>query len=81
LARWVVVRHIDLVVPAVLDEIDRLTTGAVLAAVVPPVLEMLGRDMEIDRPAFHPDRRWRDQDRFRVDKYRWRSVADFDAAV
>src|SRR5947207_257932 len=53
-------RHVLLLVPVLLHEVDRLAAGVVLAAVLLPVLCMAGGHVQIDRLLLHDDRRRRD---------------------
>src|SRR5258705_2476820 len=45
-------RNVDVVVPAVLHEIDTVATGVVLMAVLAPVLRVTRRDSQVER-RFH----------------------------
>ena len=79
-ARMVVL--VALADPVVADEVDRLTAGAVLAAVAAPVLLVRRRHVEIDRPPFDDViRRRGDDHRLRQHQGRARQIADVDAAV
>ncbi len=76
-----VARHVLMLVPVILHEIDRLATGVVLAAMLAPVLSVTRRYVEIDRLAYHAQGHRLDHDRLRVDQLRLREVADVDAAI
>jgi len=71
--------HINILVPAVLDEIDRPAAGTVRIAVSVPISDMGGRYAEIDRwvPSFHAS----DNHRFSIDQTWWGGIADVDAAI
>src|SRR5262249_43200018 len=76
-------RDVDLVVPALLHEVDAFTAGVVLAAVLLPVLGVSRRHTQVDRRPLHGDRNWRGlhDDRLLVDDRRRGRVADVDPAV
>src|SRR5438093_12962556 len=76
-----VMGNIDVVVPTLLDEIDRLAARVVSGAVFGPVLCMSRRDVQIDRKGRYMRRPGLDDDRLRVDELRWRKTADFDETV
>ncbi len=70
---------IFMVVPVVTDKIDPFATGAVLMAVLAPVLGMAGRDTQVERRA--TDRAAFDADRLRVEQDGRREAADIEAAI
>jgi len=76
-------RHVNLVIPAVVDEIDRAVTGAILAAMLAPVARMPGRHMQIQRLGFLHDgwRRRQHHDGPRVNDLGRRRIADVDPAI
>src|SRR5437773_6240161 len=76
-----IVRNIDVVVPTLLHEIDRLAARVVSGAVFGPVLRMSRRHVQIDWRGRHV--RWPglDHDRLRIDELRWRETADLDAPI
>jgi hypothetical protein len=71
--------HINILVPAVIDEIDRPAAGTIRIAVSVPIFNMGGRYAEIDRwiPGLHAP----DNNRFTIDQTWWGSIADVDAAI
>jgi len=71
--------HINILVPAVIDEIDRPAAGTIGIAVLVPISHMGGRYAEIDWwiPGLHAP----DNNRFCIDQTWWGSVADVDAAI
>ena len=81
--RGTLTRDVDLVVPALLDEVDAFAAGVVLAAVLLPVLGVAGRDAQVDRRTLHRngDRRGLHDDRLLVHHLRGRPVADLDPAI
>ena len=76
-----IARHILFLVPVIMHEVDRLTTGVVLPAVFAPVPLVALRHVQIDRLADLAHRRTLDHDRLRVDYSRFRQVADVDASI
>src|SRR5689334_7165873 len=78
--RAAVVRNVDVVVPAVLYEINGLPARVVAIAELAPVLRMPGRNAQIDRLA-HRTGRALDDDRLRIHDARRGRAADVDAAV
>src|SRR5712692_5158340 len=76
---FLVVRNVHLVVPVVLNEVDRLAAGVVLAAMLAPVFLVPRRHMQIDWLSYHLDPL--DHNRLRKDQSRRRSVADVDATI
>ena len=76
-----VVRNVNVVVPRVLDEVDRLTASIVLAAMLAPVSRMAGRHPQVDRLSDDAGRQRLDHDRLRVDEARRWQRADVDAPV
>jgi hypothetical protein len=71
--------HINILVPAVFDEIDRPAAGTVRIAVSVPISHMVGRYAEIDRwiPGLHSP----DNNRLSIDQTWWWGIADVDAAI
>jgi hypothetical protein len=65
-------------VPAILYEVDRLSTGVVLAAILAPMFLVFWGDAQEDRLQYYA--RWRglDQDRLRIDHWWPRKIADVD---
>lgn len=76
-----VVGDINIVVPSVLDEIDRPVAGMVLVAVLGPFFRMSGRDMEIERFMYNVDRRRVDDDGFGVNQLGPGGVAYINLSV
>ncbi len=74
-------RNIDIVVPFILYEIDRMAAGVVLAAVLAPVLRMAGRHMHINWLINDTDRYGMNHHRSCVDEFRLGKTADVNAAV
>jgi hypothetical protein len=75
-------RHDDLVVPALLHEVDLTATGVVLAAMLGPVLRMARRHMQVQRsPGRDAGTRAMDDDRIAVDEPGLAVVTDFDVSV
>jgi len=74
-----IVRNVFAVVPVVLHKIDPLPAGAVLVAVLAPVLCMTRRHVQVDRRAH--DRHPLNDDRLWVDQLRRRIAANVDAPV
>src|SRR5262249_7052550 len=74
---------VDLVVPALLDEIDALSASVVLTAVLLPLLGVSGRHAQVDRRPLDGNRdgRWLHDHRLLVDHRRRRPIADLDPAV
>ena len=76
-----VARDVDVAVPILLYEVDRLTTSVVLAAMLSPVFSVAGRDMEVNRLA-HDANGYRLNDyRLRVDQLRRWKIADVNATI
>jgi hypothetical protein len=73
--------YVLFVVPPILHEIDRLSTGVVLVAMLAPVLRLAWRHAQVDRLAYHLCRRLLNHDRLPVDNARLREVADVNAAI
>jgi len=75
-----VLRHINIVVPAVAYEIDRPAAGVVSAAVLVPLFRMSGRNVHVDRLRDNGDRRL-DHNGLRIDDLRLGKISDVDMAV
>lgn len=76
-----IMRDIHLVVPIILDEIDRPAAGVVFATVLAPFFRMSGRNMQIERLLDNMDGSGPDYDRLGVDHCRAGSIPDVDLAV
>jgi hypothetical protein len=76
---FTVSRHIDILVPAVIDKIDRPATSVVFAAVFVPFFSMARRYAEINRRI--PSRYRPNNDRFSIDQARCGIIADVDVTV
>src|SRR5438874_5285063 len=75
-----IMRDVHIVVPAVVNKVDRLPAGAVLRAMLAPVLRVPGRYMQINR------RRSRTRNRLhdhwtRIDELRRRQISNFDTTI
>ena len=76
-----VARDIDVAVPVLLYEVDRLTTRVVLAAMLPPVFCVAWRDMEVNRLPHDADGYRLNDYRLRVDQLRRWKTADVNATI
>lgn len=74
-------RHIDILVPLLAHEVDRLAAGIIFAAVLFPILGMTGRYVQIDRFLDDMNRRRPDHDGLSINHLRPRCVPDVKAAV
>ena len=74
-------RHILIVVPVMVNEVDRATAGVVFATMLAPVLLMAGRHVKIDRSNVAVLGDGLDHDRARVDNSRRRYVSDIDLTI
>lgn len=74
-----VLRHIDLLVPTFLNKVDRCTAGAVTTAILVPVLDVLGRRVQIHGLSTVDGRSG--DDGLAVDQLWWRVAADIECAV
>ncbi len=76
-----VVRDVDVVVPILLHEVDRLTTRVVLAAMLPPIFRVAGRDMKVNRSAHNANRYRLNDYRLGIDQLgRW-NIANVNATI
>jgi len=75
-----VLRHIDISVPPVADEIDGMAARIVSVAVTAPVFRMTGRDAHVDRLS-NDDGCGPNHDRASVYDFRLREASDIDTAV
>jgi len=76
-----VVRNVDIVVPSIFYEIDRVAAGIVFAAVLAPVLRMTGRYVQIDWLINDTDRRMPNHDGSCVNEFGLGKTPDVNAAV
>ncbi len=76
-----VMRHIDIIVPLIAYEIDRLTAGIIFAAVLAPMFLMAGRYVQVDGVSNNACRCGPNDDRSCVDEFRLRSVSDVNASI
>jgi hypothetical protein len=74
-------RNIDIVVPSIFYEIDRVAAGIVFAAVLAPVLLMTGRYVQIDRLINDTSRGGPNHDRSCVNDFGLGKTPDVNAAV
>ena len=65
-----VARNVLVLVPVVVDEVDGTAAGVVLAAVLPPVLFVSRRNVQMDRRDIRVFRHAPDHDRPRIDELR-----------
>lgn len=72
---------IYLVIPVIMDEIDRPVAGIIPGAVLAPVFRVSGRDMQIERLLDDMDGSGPDYHGFGVDQGRPGGVADVNLAV
>src|SRR5680860_235717 len=75
----VVVSHIDVLVPAVFDEIDTLSASTVLAAIGFPMFDMIRLHTQVNGLLDHHC--VFDDDGFRVNQTRLRVVADVNLTI
>jgi len=76
-----VLRHIDIIVPPVTHEIDRLSASIIFAAVFAPFLLMTRRHVQVDRLIDNAGRRMPDHDGLCVNEFRSRIVSNVNAAI
>ncbi len=76
-----ILRHIDIVVPPVTHEVDRLSAGIIFAAVLAPFLLMTRRHVDVDRLIDNAGRCRPDHDRLCVDEFGSRIVSNVNAAI
>lgn len=76
-----VARRVHVVIPVVVDKVDWLAAGSVLAAVFVPVLRVAGRNVKIDRLPLDAHRDLVNNDRLTVDNLRLGKIADIDATI
>lgn len=76
-----VLRRIYLIVPPVLDKIDRPVTGIVLAAMLAPFFLVPGRHVHVNRLVDNMDRRGMDRDRPDVHDFRAGEIAHIETPV
>jgi hypothetical protein len=74
-------RHIDIMVPRVANEIDVSVAGIILGAVLLPIFCMAGRHSQINRLLNNPNRRGSNQDWFWVNNFRSRGVSNVDMSI
>ena len=77
--RFLIVRHVDVVVPVVFNEIDRAVARVIFVAMLAPLLRVAGRDAEVN--GLRGLRDALDDDRLRIDHLRRRNVANIDTAI
>ncbi len=76
-----ILRHINIVVPPVTHEIDRLAASIVFAAVFAPVFLVTGGHMKVDGLMNNTDRRGVNHDGLCVNEFGLRIVPDINTAV
>jgi len=76
-----ILRYIYIIIPPVTNEVDRLATGIVLAAVFAPVFIVTWRHMQVDWLIDNTGRRGSNHNGFYVNEFGLRCVSDVDAAV
>ena len=74
-------RHIYIIIPLIMHEIDRLATCIILTTVLAPVLLMTRRYVHIDRLINYTGRRGLNHNGPSVDELGLRSVSDVNAAI
>ena len=74
-------RYIDIVVPPVTHEIDRLAARIVLTAVLAPFFLMAGRHVQVDRLVNNTGRSMPNHDGLCVNELGLRVVSDVNAAI
>src|SRR6187431_2824684 len=77
----VVLRNVDVVVPVLLYEVDRLSARVVLAAVLAPVFCVTRGNVNVNGLAHHAHGHRLDDHGFLVDEHRGREIANVDATV
>jgi hypothetical protein len=78
---FTIVRNVSIGVPVVPDEVDRLTAGIVLAAVMTPIALIARLHMQIDRRRQHAALNAYAHDGRAIDEAGRRRVADIHASV
>jgi hypothetical protein len=73
--------HVHVIVPFVLDEIDGAATGIILGAVLAPVFLMTGRYVHVDGLIDNTGGNRMNHDGLRVDDLRLRIIVDVNAAI
>lgn len=76
-----VMRYIDIVVPPIAHEIDRLAAGIIFAAVLAPVFRMTRRHMHVDGLSYDVNRRGTNHDGSCVNAFRLRKISDVNASI
>ena len=76
-----IMRHIDIIIPPIADEIDRLAASIIFAAVFAPFFLMTRRYVQIDWLSYNVNRCGPNNDWFCVNKFRPRIVSDVNAAI
>jgi len=74
-------RHIDIVVPPVTHEIDRLAASIIFAAVLAPFFLMTGRHVQVDRLINNTGRSMPNHDGLCVNELGLRIIIDVNAAI
>ena len=74
-------RHIDIVVPPTLHEIDRSAASIIFSAMLAPVFLMTRRYVQVDWLINDTDRRVPNHDRSCVNEFGLRKVSDVNVAI
>lgn len=74
-------RYIDIIVPFIPHEIDRLAAGIIFAAVLAPVFLMTRRHMEVDRLSNNVNRCGPNHNGLCVNELGLRKVTDINATI
>jgi hypothetical protein len=74
-------RYIDIIVPPVTNEIDRLAAGIIFAAVLAPVLLMTRRHVQVHRLINNAGRHGSNHDGSRVNEFGLREASDVNASI
>ncbi len=78
---FLIIRHVDVTIPPVANEIDGTAASVVFVAVLAPMFLMTGRHMHIDGLIDNADWRGLNHDWLRVYDFRPGSVTDVNSAV
>jgi len=74
-------RYINIIIPPVAHEIDRLAASIIFAAVLAPVFLMTGRHVQVHRLINNAGRSGVDHDGSRINDFRLGIVSDVNAAI
>jgi hypothetical protein len=75
-----IVRHVDIIIPLIMHEIDGSVTSLIFAAVLAPVFLMTGRYVQVDW-LIRSTGTLSNHDRSRVNEFGLRSVSNVNAAI